>query len=505
MKKTLSIVLLVLLVFLAVSCSPEHQHDYKLVPEKSIEAKCESNGFNYMQCSCGAIQSIPTAALGHDYVEDKDQYIAATCITEGRRVSVCSRCDKQSVVTLAKDINNHPYRYNKAEASKDNDYVGVYKNVGKITTYATCANDGEGVFTACTACGKTGEFTVTIPSADFLAEEKITSGHAKLNQDKNGIVPITADDVTWNTTKEATAFVAGTKNAVCPTCKKEVSVKTETTLYNVEIPATKDTTGFWTYSDRESDEDDTYNEYYMTVSSKNGFVTYELYKLAYTKGAAKLTTTSVRSDDTTKVAWQDKVTGEVAWKNSTPLKLTFGSDVLYLTQYTEDADPDTKTGLRPYEAGDYAVGSEGTAYTKIAAPTEHEHDFKVMSDRRAVGEDESDKKGHYLACDCGLSYVFEEHANDCPTCGYSSTSWFKVTVTFDDNSADDKYYLKKGSSVTLADGTPATTSYTNFFGATKGYTAISSKNGEDQTKSKAPVYYCATETGILAFGLTART
>ena len=488
MKKTLSIVLFVLLVFLAVACSPEHTHDYKLVPEKSLDATCTANGYNYMQCSCGAIQSIPTAVLGHDYVVDAERSSASTCIKKGNSYKVCSRCEDIKNVDLPLDPANHPFFYDKSSTSTP-EYVGVYDKWKDVTTVPTCARDGEGVFTECTACGKTGEFKVTVSSSEFIKYLTTSAdqggagwecSHVKVNAKGDNVEKLTADDIKeWKTNTPATAFVEGNETAYCPTCNKLIEdEETKNTLVERIVPIKKDNVvGFWTVKTAAADAAKNYDIYYLTISKKNGSYNLDGYKMSVNDYGVY----STDSETITGGTWSTEAVGtDVLNKGSYTLTLTSSSNAGGLgssvTFVLTEAGKDGKDVLEnTVKNGDALLSIAGSFY-KLENAAEHTHALTLMSDARAVSGDTSGDRGHYLECEeCGLKYVYERHSSNCEVCGWTD-AWYAVLIGEKNtdyatlpNVTYEVYFVEKTPKIKMTEnGT-----YTYFDGRqTKNFTSV---------------------------------
>ncbi len=141
MKKTLSIVLLVLLVFLAVACSPEvkqHTHDFKEL--KKIAPTCTERGYTILQCECGAQQTTDyKAALGHEWATEPTTNTAKDCTELGKAVYACVHegCKE------TKTVYNVPGKHNLEEIDHKD---------------ANCTKDGYTVY-GCTICKQQIEVT----------------------------------------------------------------------------------------------------------------------------------------------------------------------------------------------------------------------------------------------------------------------------------------------------------------------------------------------------------
>ena len=496
MKKTLSIVLLVLLVFLAVACSPEHQHDYKLVESKSVPASCESNGYNYMECSCGAIESIPTVALGHAYVVDEEKSSASTCIKKGNTYEVCTRCNKINNIELPLDSTNHPYRYNKAEAGNVASYVGVFddENV-KYTTWPTCANDGVGVFTSCTACNKTGEFTVAVPSKDFLDYKKdsYATGHVKMNAKGDGLVAIATTDIkdeNWKVTTPATAFVDGKKTAICPTCgelfTKGAGFVDEDVDSDIDYAL-----GEWTTTAVNSEEK-IVESYILDLSKKLGNYYAEAYYMKKTNGVMDGTAGALNSELTISGEGLKDLTNKelTNYSNSVLSDKAYGftsGEKYYAVAELVDA-----TGVTGYSAGDFVIISSTSDWSTAASwgligkaeLTEHEHEFKLMTGLGAVMNGY-----HYLECSCGLAYVEEDHGDaECDVCGHDST-W--KTVTMSQDTAVDVFCVPVNYELYLpgkTDAAGSTYTWNCFNGKAVKYNQVTKDDGSSVIDGKTSFY-----------------
>lgn len=344
------------------------------------------------------------------------------------------------------------------------------------------------MFTKCTACGAKGEFEVVIPSKDLnVFDDSLTEidggYHVVLSKDKKTVVCV--EDGTliedWVTDDEATAFKTGTKHAECPTCGAELEDITGTEPYDYDAVL-----GTWTYTYvGDPKEPTTSKNYYLTVSRENGYYNVDAYCAEYTTGAIDLTSSvklTVESVDGF-VSGSSVTALGAAYEKENLFVFTIDREDYFLTQYAKDDDTDAKA----YAKGDLAFGilsdsnlDGSTQITltpvKVSAPTDHTHNFVLMSDARAVTEDKDSNKGHYLECSCGLKYVFAKHAAGCDTCKYAS-DWQKITVT--DSSKTETYYAPKDTVLRLQTGTTSGTTYTYFDGNSVKYTKFSVTNAKE--------------------------
>ncbi len=521
MKKTLSIVLLVLLVFLAVACSPEHKHDYQLVESKTVKATCESGGYDYMECSCGAIQSIPTGALGHDPVEDKNQYEAATCKKTGKKVSYCSRCNTELTVILPVDSDAHPFK------------TGLFPNLNTatISVWPTCGSDGKATFKKCNVCEKEIDFETTLPkeiwTKDYTGEESLhveltekSSDYTSYTDVAKAVVAVKATDIKeYKTTDEATAFSEGKKVAVCPICDEKIS---EQQIAAKTIDANKSAAiGNWTYFDIDDQNSETFTKNWLEINKKNGFYSVIGYTMksaegviesaktekvdTLTLGFANLESTGVQdlvlatNDSTGK---DIKVSDAVVLKNAAVITVKNDTTAeVYVLTVAKSGVKDlfekddfvlmnitTSSGLPEDLSGSWtgaALKTNGiTNKTAVVAAKEnHLHSMVLMSDRRAVGDN-----AHYLGCECGLCYIPESHTDGCEICGLDKEKWFKATIEIG-STVNETFWLPSGSSVYIPSGTSSGTSYVSFLGNKGKYTAVTSKNGSN-SKSTSTTFFC---------------
>ena len=118
MKKTLSIVLCVLLVLLAVACSPEtkqHEHKYEKVAGKSYAATCKSTGLDVYSCTeCGDTYSVTLPLTDHSHAEDAEPTYGKNtdkpnCMKTGLGTYSCQYCGEDFVEVVPKDFTTHAY------------------------------------------------------------------------------------------------------------------------------------------------------------------------------------------------------------------------------------------------------------------------------------------------------------------------------------------------------------------------------------------------------------
>lgn len=109
---------------------PVHEHEFKVT--ETINATCCENGKVVSRCECGeeSVEVIP--ALGHNYHEDAESYVAPTYEADGKEADkVCDRCgDRIEGSTIDKLVEEHSHAYVETERVD-----------------ATCCEDGKVVYT----------------------------------------------------------------------------------------------------------------------------------------------------------------------------------------------------------------------------------------------------------------------------------------------------------------------------------------------------------------------
>ena len=102
MKKLISLLLVFVLLFSAISCAtgnpaessqPEHVHEFVLSESQSTPATCILAGVEVKICSCGERQEQPIEATGHDMQVTMD--VKPSCTRPGSTNSVCMNCGKK--------------------------------------------------------------------------------------------------------------------------------------------------------------------------------------------------------------------------------------------------------------------------------------------------------------------------------------------------------------------------------------------------------------------------
>ncbi len=140
MKKTLSIVMLVVLVFVAVACSPEsttHVHEWELTSE--IAATCEKDGTQTYTCKiCKTTEQRAVAATGHKHSANitGTRVEQVTCAESGLYSFRCTVCGE----VFNEAVTPEQAKANKAYA---NEFKHVYLKDGKYVDYTNNGSDAE--------------------------------------------------------------------------------------------------------------------------------------------------------------------------------------------------------------------------------------------------------------------------------------------------------------------------------------------------------------------------
>lgn len=92
MKKTLIILIAILMVFCLLSCDQKISHAEHVWGGQKVtkEATCTEEGEAIVKCACGETKTITLEKLGHDIVEEVTE---PTYLKKGRIDYKCSRCD----------------------------------------------------------------------------------------------------------------------------------------------------------------------------------------------------------------------------------------------------------------------------------------------------------------------------------------------------------------------------------------------------------------------------
>ncbi len=123
MKKTLTLLLVFVMLFAFVSCNTqgpgeqattEHVHEFVLSETDSVRVGCEADGKEVKVCSCGEKQETVIPAIGHDMqvaMESKP-----TCTGTGSTDYKCSNCGKMQYNNF--EALGHSYEENASEPSR---------------------------------------------------------------------------------------------------------------------------------------------------------------------------------------------------------------------------------------------------------------------------------------------------------------------------------------------------------------------------------------------------
>ena len=312
---------------------------------------------------------------------------------------------------------------------------------------------------------------------------------------------ITEDDVTWNE-KKATAFVKGSKNAICPTCGSEFS-STCAGFYNVPVDYDlNDAVGeFRLFASSDSKN---YVLKSAVISRTNGFFDADAYTMQYQDGYVTGTAGTLTSDlKITHVEGFTAISGsETKISDDRAFVVTDGSNWYYISQA---AVADTGIAVGDYVFGELngvtgTVEGDDLDFTGATVKTiskvtksEHVHSFELMKGLGAVVS-----SGHYLECACGLKYVLQSHDDGCDTCGYTN-KWINVTV----DNTEDVFVMPLTQGLYVAGpSTSGTASYTYtcFNGKTITYKSVTATNSDEDLSKNGTYYGTAGATLEIALG-----
>ena len=159
---------------------PKLGHNYTTVVTAPT---CSAYGYTTYTCQNDPTHTYKSdfvATVAHTYAKDKAQSVAATCVSKGYDVMVCTNVidseghtcgDSYKIIT---DATGHDYDTNKDGVVDEAD--------GKITTAATCTTNGVKTFT-CANCGDT--YTEVIPATGHtygkgVVEREASDGNSGL-------------------------------------------------------------------------------------------------------------------------------------------------------------------------------------------------------------------------------------------------------------------------------------------------------------------------------------
>ena len=490
MKKTLSIVLCVLLVLLAVACSPEsstHVHEWEKTSAST--ATCEKDGSETWTCKiCKESEVRPVEATGHTHAANV----------------------KGTVVT----VNN-------------------------VAQEVTCSENGLYSF-RCTTCGKSFEEVVTPEQAK--ASKLYTVSHVyladgeyvKYDSKKAGYedhVQYLPDDI-----KEATILTAKCKVARCESCGE--------TMPEFNVVADEEAkyalmNGMWVYK---KIEDGKVTEiYYIDNTEKkenNGTISESAKVIGSTYTSSEGWSTG---DESWTVEFETVGTGvrTLCITESVNKKYWIGetSEGYYISY--DDSTVDAKNGktndVKWDEKTDLLKDSDGNKIGEIDFITGHNHKYdnsvknlyNLSSDNQKINiyADESftvmtylgvpycDGTNHYVECEeCGLSYYkvacksgtkdkdsLDEAA--CRACGFTSAKGSYYTVTISRIAAA---FAEKAAEKSLASGQTTYTSWNNMTGSTTNQDAAEAletakKALEEADEALAAIGQSATQSGTTRY------
>ena len=408
MKKTLSIVMFVLLVFLAVACSPEtkqHEHSYEKVAEKSYAATCKNTGLEVYTCSgCGDTYSVTLPLTGHSHSEkaspvsvDQELY----CSQDGIYTYRCNVCgtEYQEVITpeeakaAGKEVPHAVLKELTLNTSKK-----------KVTVYVPYLYDenfnADGTYTAASYT----ESTITKNDVNYF-EDKLVA---------------------------ATYFTPESYEGYCKSCGEALgylnkAIETDETISYKEI------VGTWVYKDGNG------NTYYIdmkTATDAKGRVSCTG-QIVDTNEKNKTTIATMGAENS--VELENDVDGE----RTRAIKVTYNSSTYYHISL------DSSTGKYVLRSGHSSfAGADVNCLESDNSSLEFEENHNHRYKQSTVNSKSSDSAkaesmhldenfrvmthlgqnyilsgNHFLSCsECGMSYVECAHNyidGVCSSCGYT--------------------------------------------------------------------------------------
>ena len=516
MKKTLSIVLLVLLVFLAVACSPEHKHVFEKDESKTdIAATCSHTGINYLVCSCGLTKEETVAQLDHDFVFI---YGTVTCEDDGYGEYSCSNCG--AVVYKFVKASEEFHKWSTDSSKKPEGAIGASpdKDGYWVTVTATCKADGKKA-RICSVCEK---------------EEEKTYSDKENHVDKT-VVSTTAGDCV---TKSTTSYKCDTANGGCgATWTEEGNLSADVhktgvagttksvakTIFTVDVTeeicgacgkakgtsSAKGTTyvsakGF--YETQVTNSATKKEFYYLNVSAddttQTGTVTATLYKRTVT------VSDEVTEDKTEEIG---VISGDcVADSDLTDYS---GREIILTYSSNEGVEGETYyiARVKSIDKKTYAVIETGTTTADLKTEEQlttkaktlnlenkkelswecdyHAHTTLNYGGYCKVVRIES--ASHFISCEkCGLTFS-EPHTSACTVagCEYSSETYSSVTITLPD-SRTDSFLVKGGERLEL----PKIGESYKIFGSTKTYT-VEGWSGASVTEENGRLFVVCGASG----------
>lgn len=240
----------------------DHVHDYSILVEYITEPTCQADGEAIYACACGDVATetviIPASEEYHVYEEDEDRRVEATCITDGKKVLVCTVCqdeeaEKEEVIPMSVEYHD----WEKVISKGDPDYTGLEISKCKICSEYkavpyNCEHEYEMVSTTAT-CTKAGVETrvcknckdivkVDVPAKGHTVTEDAvitvpatctTDGKAVGTCDECGksaievVIPAAHKYEEAADNKEATCTEGGLLSKICSVCGDKIYERTE--------------------------------------------------------------------------------------------------------------------------------------------------------------------------------------------------------------------------------------------------------------------------------------
>lgn len=238
-------------LFLTIFDAEDHEHKYDVFVEYVVEPTCQKNGEAIYKCACGEVAPetvvVPASEDFHDWQED-ERSEAATCVKDGKLVSVCTICkeEKEEVIEASDEYHNYKKKTtaNGSEVWECTYCHDLYTegvvcehNYKRIGTTATCTKSGVETL-RCTKCGdeKTERVSalghnvdINNPSTLIIKEATCTTDGKASGKctrcDVKGVVemviPAAHTYINAVDNKEATCTEPGRLSQICTKCSED--------------------------------------------------------------------------------------------------------------------------------------------------------------------------------------------------------------------------------------------------------------------------------------------
>lgn len=198
---------------------PATGHD--MVEAPGTSATCTQGGTIVKECAngCGKTETTQGAALGHDWVEDPDAYVAPGCETEGKKVEVCSRAAECGVAPKETVIpaTGHAYESDQLQS-----------------TAPDCVNDGK-VVDVCGTCGDVEETVIPKLGHDFNGDITIIEEATVDAEGKMTVGCTRCDEVEERAIPKLVTEVGGADNEFSIKVEDDKAIPADTEIVGAEV------------------------------------------------------------------------------------------------------------------------------------------------------------------------------------------------------------------------------------------------------------------------------